>query len=82
MDVGKVGKSSGAQRCPRCLRNKDKAIRAQLERGCTCGDAMCIFAREIEEAIEKQKNTTYCINCGTKFINSADAYCYKCGVKK
>lgn len=82
MKVGKVGKSSGAQKCPRCLRDKERAIKAQLDSGCTCGDDKCIFAREIEEAIQEQKNIVYCINCGTKFIDVSDSFCYICGFRK
>lgn len=82
MDIGKVGKSTGVLRCPRCLRDKDKAIKMQVQRGCSCGDEKCAFINEIQDAIIQAKVSLFCTNCGTQYIDSTDNYCYICGFKK
>lgn len=82
MNIGKVGKSTGVLRCPRCLRDKEKAIKMQVQSGCSCNDDKCAFINEIQEALVESKLSVYCINCGTKYLESTDNFCYICGYKK
>lgn len=73
--------SFGPSRCPICLRDKDDAIKEQLEIGSGCGNPNCIFAEEIKRTIKDQSNSRFCINCGNQFSHG-DIFCIKCGCKR
>lgn len=73
--------SSGPSRCPVCLRDKDDAIKEQLEIGSSCGNPNCIFAEEIKRAIKDKDNNKFCINCGNQF-SYGDIFCIRCGCKR
>lgn len=66
--------------CPRCLRNKEEAIREQMAIGCCCDDDRCAFIKEIGEAIDKYNETLYCIYCGHS-LAYGDVFCTECGCK-
>ena len=74
-------RSSGPSRCPVCLRDKDHAIKEQLEIGSGCGNQYCIFVEEIKLAIKNKSNSNFCINCGNQ-LSYGDRFCIKCGCKR
>jgi hypothetical protein len=45
---------SEIKRCPICKRSKSKAIQEQTEKRTGCGIVGCVFAQEIENAIEEK----------------------------
>lgn len=72
---------TGPSRCTTCLREKDVAIREQVELGCICDSHNCVFSQEIIDAIANNAIAKYCINCGHLF-DVGDLYCTECGCKR
>lgn len=51
----KIGKSSGIQKCPNCLRKKQEAIDEQTKLMKVCENPTCPFQTEIQNAIQAEQ---------------------------
>jgi hypothetical protein len=49
---------SEIKRCPICKRSKNKAIQEQTSQRIGCGIIGCVFAQEIQRAIEEKTKIT------------------------
>jgi ribosomal protein L40E len=68
---------SKIKRCPICKRSKNEAIKEQLSQFSNCGVDGCVFASEINEAINKKFNDMICPKCNKQ--NEANAtHCIHC----
>lgn len=82
------GRKSEPQKCSRCLRTKEEAVREQTEKGAICSDPNCTFKRVIRQAINGSSPNApdqqtfvwqFCPKCGRKYYRTNSKFCSYCG---
>ena len=80
------GEKSEPQKCERCFRTKDEAIRGQKEKGSICKDAECTFKQAIRDALGADAPplfvSKFCNRCGNPYYKPISNFCSNCGKER